>query len=324
VTRQTEFDSLIAASRFDDAKRLLQAELLAGRLLDPRSDPYWTTFADRLAREIQKTSGVIEVVEFWQSIRDFFNHEIEPAWGHAHKGHIYFRLGLTCLPRDVQRGKMELELAYEEDVRLEQAGKGIPKAQSQSAYIALAILERIDDSQFANQDDKEKFFLQLFQSFDVASVGASIKSRLVEAAFKVILPPEELSRCRAYYLELDEVARRRLPFATVALTGIVLEAVILAILYCQKRITELQNGKDIRGAPLGSLLEEARKNSIFPADSIRVACELIYMFRNRLHPGKEMRQQYKLVPPVASTIKVFFEMAMLDWQTALLQQRTVK
>jgi len=324
VTRLTEFDRLLVDSQFDDAKCLLQEELLAGQLLDPRSDPYWTKFADRLAGEIHKALSVTEVVTFWESIRDFFAQTIDPAWGRAHKGHIYFRLGLACLPRDVDRGKRELEAAYQEDVLLEQAAEGMPEAQSQSAYIALAILERIDDSEFANQDDKEKFFLQLFQSFNAAIVGASIKSRLVEAAFQAILPPEELSRCRAYYRELDEVARRKLPFATVALTGIVLEAVILAILYYRKKITTLNKGQDIREAELGPLLKEARKNSIFPADSIRVTCELIHMFRNRLHPGNEIRQTYGLVPRVASTIKVFFEMAMLDWNTALLQQRTKK
>ncbi len=90
MTRLTEFESFLAASRFNDARDLLQTEMVKGRLLDPRCDPYWPRFADRLAREIHKASGLQGVVDFWQSLRDYFIRVIEPAWGHSHKGHIFF------------------------------------------------------------------------------------------------------------------------------------------------------------------------------------------------------------------------------------------
>src|SRR5262245_22940878 len=94
---QTDFDQFLISDRFEEAKMLLLEEIGSDRLIDPRLDPYWGRFANRLAGAIDRKCGTVEVVAFWESMRDFFMNRIEPIWGHAHKGHIYFRLGLSLL-----------------------------------------------------------------------------------------------------------------------------------------------------------------------------------------------------------------------------------
>jgi len=313
MTKRTVFDEHLTASRFEEARDLLQAELAGGRLLDPRLDPYWPRIADRLAGEIDKTFGTGEVVAFWESMRDFFTDKIEPVWGHAHKGSIYFRLGLASLPDDFVRGKRELEAAYQEDLALEKTGGGAPQAYGQPAYAALAILERIDDSEYVNLADKRRFTNQLFHAFNAAIFGIAVQTDRVEIAIERISPPDGLLSCLAAYGELREARKQRLSFATVSLTGTVVEALLLADLYHRKGIAKLPNGKDILNVELGPLLEEAIRRSVFPTDSIRVAFQLVHIFCNRLHPGNEFRQAYKLVPRVAWTVSVFFELAVLEW-----------
>ena len=311
---RTVFEELLEASKFDEATALLQRDLAAGQLIDPRSDPHWSTFADVLGRKLGEQKGIEEVIQFWETLLAFFIHDIEPKWGHAHKGHIYFRLGLAVLQSDLQKGKHQLELAYSDDVIL-QAKPGRPDATTQSAYIVLAILERIEDSEFANSEDKQTFINRLFKAFDTALAGAAVKPQLIEDALAIIAPPEGLSMCRSIYAELQRANNHWMPFALVSLTGTLLESLILADLYYRKQIKELEGERDILTAQLGLLLQAA-SNQNLPSKS-KLAFKLIHLFRNRLHPGNEIRQKYKLVPQVAMTIKVFCEFAILDWSKSL-------
>ncbi len=232
------------------------------------------------------------------------------------QGSYFFRLGLASLPHDFVRGRQELESAYQEDLTLETSDDAAPRAYNQSAYVALTILERIDDSEIVNQVDKQRFIDRFFQSFDAAIFGVAVLSDKVEIALKRISPPDGLMSCLAAYRELREVRKKRLSFAIVSLTGTVLEALLLAELYHRRKLTILSDGRDILKVQLGALMEEGIKLSVFPADSIRVAFQLVHFFRNRLHPGNEMCQKYKLQPQVAWTISVSFELAAIEWSSA--------
>lgn len=321
TTKQTELALLLENSRFDDARELLQARLASGQLLDPRTDAIWRLLADQVAAAIEASAGRTGVLAFWERLLDFFVRIIEPVWGHAHKGHIYFRLGLAALPDNLTRGKAELEAALREDVLLETSRGGTPeeivmRSANYSTYVALAIVERIEDSQFPSAADKERFVRQFFVSFDAAIRGASVKEVLVHQALGAIAPAVALPSCKALYTELHSAAGGGLPFATVSLTGTVLESLLLADLLHRRGVTTTAAGRDIRSVELGVLLNEAIAHSVFPSDSVRVACQLVHIFRNRLHPGNELQQTYKLVPRVATTVKVFFELALLEWRRA--------
>lgn len=109
----------------------------------------------------------------------------------------------------------------------------------------------------------------------------------------------------------------------VSLTGTLLESLILADLYYRRKVETVVRGKetqDIFTVELGPLLKEAIARSVFPADSVRVAFELVHIFRNRLHPGNEIKQTYKLVPRVAWTVRVVFEHALVDWSKSFSEK----
>ncbi len=323
LAKQTVLADLLSANKFDEARRLLEQQLQKGELMNPRIDKYWAPVADTIAGAIQLRSGMaVATVPFWDALHDFFVTSIEPIWGHAHKGHVYFRLGFAFVKHDLARARREFELAYKEDIYLERGTGGTPeeikiRSYKYSAYVALAILETIDDADFSTLTDKEQFIDQLFgPSFDAAIAGAAVPSELVQKAIVAIAPPQALLTCQTLYNELQNAASRALPFATVSLTGTVLESLLLADLYHRKGLKTLSNGKDILRVELGPLLQEAIAKSIFLSEAVRAACELVQIFRNRLHPGNELRQQYKLVPRVAMTLKILFDLTLLEWRKA--------
>lgn len=52
---------------------------------------------------------------------------------------------------------------------------------------------------------------------------------------------------------------------------------------------------------------------MFSTKSIEAAFQLVYQFRNRLHPGNEMGQAFKLTPRIGATLMVFLELGILQW-----------
>ena len=327
MAKQTVLADLLSANKFDEARHLLEQQLQKGELMDPRTDKYWAPIADTIASVIQSRSQtVFATIPFWEALRDFFVTSIEPVWGHAHKGHLYFRLGFASVKHDLARARREFELAYREDVYLESEKGGTHeeienRSYNYSAYVALAVLETIDDADFPTPTDKEQFIDQLFgPSFDAAIRGAAVRPEFVQDAIIAIAPPQALLTCQTLYNELQVATSRALPFATVSLTGTVLESLLFADLYHRKGFRTLSTGKDtgkdIRYVELGPLLQEAIAKSIFHSEAVRAACKLVQIFRNRLHPGNELRQQYKLVPRVAMTLKILFDLTLLEWRKA--------
>jgi hypothetical protein len=251
MAKQTDLANLLESRRFSDARELLQQHLRSGQLLDPRTDYLWAPLADIIAQAIQADSGIDATVPFWEALQDFFVTSIEPIWGHAHKGHIYFRLAFTVAKQDFARAHRELELAYQEDVLLETAKGGIPdeitfRSYNYSAYVALTIFERSQDADFPTTADQELFISQLFgPSFDAAIMGVTVQPQLVQHALTTVAPPTALPMCQARYEELQAAASLALPFALISLTGTVLEPLLIADLYHRKGLTTLSNGKNI-------------------------------------------------------------------------------
>jgi hypothetical protein len=313
---QTKFQELIQTSRFNEASSLLQQELLSGQLIDPRSDPYWSNYAEQIANLLREERGENAVTEFWEGFVSFLRNDIESKWGHVHKGHLYFRLGRSVVLSDIQKGKSYLEAAFEEDKIFEQL-IGQPEANSQSAYIILAILEQIEDSEFSNAEEKRTFITRFFKAFDTAITGRTVKGELIESALASIVPAEGLSVCRSICKEVQVANNSRMPFTLVSITGTFLESLILAHLYYRKEIKELKEGKSILKEELGPLLAAASGD--LPSLP-KLAFKLVHLFRNRLHPGNEIRQIYKLVPGVSMAIKAFCDFAILDWSQSFHSQ----
>jgi hypothetical protein len=111
MAKQTDLANLLESRRFNDARELFQQHLRSGQLLDPRTDHLWAPIADTIAQAIQADAGIDATVPFWEALRDFFVTSIEPIWGHAHKGHIGFRLAFAIAKQDFARARREREPA---------------------------------------------------------------------------------------------------------------------------------------------------------------------------------------------------------------------
>ncbi|HYM16431.1 MAG TPA: hypothetical protein VEZ14_12820 [Dehalococcoidia bacterium] len=313
MTLQTAFDGHLLAGRFKEATKLLQEELLSGRLLDPRTDQVWAPFADTIAGQYLATGRSREVAQFWEEMLRFFVAEVEPKWGHTHKGHLHFRLGFAFASNDFARARREFLAAYEQDLQLERSGQG--EASLRSAYVALVLFDRIDEGSIGVMERREFVSLLFGPSFDAAILGQTVAPDEIQRAFGRVVRPDLMSVCESTYAELHAAALSGMSVAVTSLAGACLECVLLSELM-NRGVTEIDvrgKAQDVLKADLGALMIAAAKQRAFPSGSIETACKLLHHFRNRLHPGNELRQDYPLVPRVALTLRVLFDLTLYQW-----------
>lgn len=325
--KNSKLNHLLNNSRFDEAALLLKNHLAKAEIIDPSNYTSWPPYADQISSKILSDKGQDALIVFWEDLLKFFKEELEPTWGHLHKGHILFRLGLANLVDDVSIAKSYLEKALDEDrilekKRAEGRSINIEKAvREYSAYVMLCIIERIEDEHFDSDREKQKFFQELLStSFDAAIMRREVKPELVQNVVKYIVPQQGLEQTLETRKELDLVSARQLQISTISLTGSFLENILLSILYYQLNLRMVQ-GKNILEAELGKLLKEAIERGVFPSDSIRTTCKTIHIFRNRLHPGNEVRQKYKLTSRVAVTLKILLDLALVEWKKQISKKK---
>jgi hypothetical protein len=319
MRENSKLNDLLHERKFGEATLLLKSHLKAAEVIDPSNDRTWAPYADMISFKIRSDNGEGAFMAFWQELLQFFEEDLEPTWGHLHKGHILFRLGLVRLSDDVAAARKYLEKALDEDRRLEKKRVGLEETDVEkavrkySSYVTLCIVERIEDEHFDSETDKRKFFRDLFSlSFDAAIFGRAVRQGLVEKAVSNIVAQQGLEQVLAIKKELDLTFERRLPVATVSLAGAFLESVLLTVLYYEKCVRTVK-GRNILEVELGKLIGEATEKDVFPSDAIRATCQVIHIFRNRLHPGNELLQKYKLTDRVATTLKILLDLALVDW-----------
>lgn len=324
----SKLNELLNKSRLNEAASLLKSHLAKAEIIDPSNDGSWAPYADQISFKILSDKGQDAFNVFWEDLLKFFEEDLEPTWGHLHKGHILFRLGLAKLVDDVATAKTYLEKALDEDrlLKKEQAGSktiDIEKAvRKYSSYVMLCIIERIEDEHFDSDTEKQRFFQELVSpSFDAAIMRQEVKPELIQESIKQIVPQQALEQTLEARQELDIVYAQRLQMATVSLAGAFLENILLGILYHPLGLRTVQN-KDILKVELGPLLKAAILHQVFPSDSIKATCQIIHIFRNRFHPGNELRQNYKLTPRVAATLKILLDLALVGWASQISDKKS--
>jgi len=330
MVESSKLNELLSESGFDEAAELLKSHLANAEIIDPSNDGSWAPYADQISFEILSDKGQDDFNAFWEGLLKFFEEDLEPTWGHLHKGHILFRLGLAKLFDDVTNAKTYLEKALDEDRLLEKKQAGdktidIEKAvRKYSSYVMLCIIERIEDEHFDSDTEKQRFFQELVSpSFDAAIMRQEVKTELIQESIKQIVPQQALEQTLEARRELDIVYAQRLQIATVSLAGAFLENILLGILYHQLSQRTVQN-KDIRKVELGLLLNEAIAHQVFPSDSIKATCQIIHIFRNRFHPGNELLQNYKLTPLVVATLKILLDLALVEWARQISDKKSAQ
>lgn len=323
MCKNAKLDELLNNNKFNEAASLLKDHLAKAEIINPRNDKLWAPYADLISSKILEIKGKNAFYTSWNELLKFFENELEPTWGHLHKGHIFFKLSLAKIIDDVDKAKTFLEKALDEDRLLEmEIARGetdiVEKALGEkSSYVMLCIIERVEDEHFGSDAEKQKFFQQLLSpSFDTAIFGKRVHPEAIIEFIKLIVPEQMREQTYRTKRELDIVYAQRLEIATVSLLGVFLENILLSILYHWQGLRAVQvknKSKDILEVELGLLLKEAITQAVFPSDSIKATCQIIHFFRNRLHPGNELRQKYKLTARVVSTLKNLFDLALFHW-----------
>lgn len=166
---KSKLHELLDSNKFNDAKLLLKSELKEAKIINPSDYDLtaWPQYADLISSKILSVEGEDASNDFWEGLLEFFKKELEPTWGHLHKGHILFRLGIGKLYADVSCGKKLIEKALEECRILERNlanGKAVDiedAIKKYSSYVMLCIIETVEDQDFTNNAEKQTFFRQL-------------------------------------------------------------------------------------------------------------------------------------------------------------------
>ena len=236
MEQKSAFQLLIEQQQFQLATQLLEKNIKAARLIDPRDDYTWGPESDLLGYTILAKQGAPAYVAYWQELIRFFIEDLEPAWGHLHKGHHYFRLGLGLLAVDLDRAMQTLDLSFQDDCQMAPQrtldGLGTDVEDTQKAhpsYIALVILERLRWLEMGDYHDR---FYQGLASlrFDVIYERKEVPRFKVQHALKRLIPPAQQETLISTHSQLTQVELLNMTQATFGLLGDFLWQVLACML----------------------------------------------------------------------------------------------
>ena len=320
---EARFNTLLEQGRFEEAASILKAELLKAEFVNPRDDYSWGIASDVLGYRILEEEGAEVFNAYWQDLLRLFEQELEPRWGHLHKGHLYFRLGLGNLGSDLALAKMRLEEALAEDRLVADTVAQDLHMDAQAlverfpSYVTLCILERIDDDCFSSDEDRQEFYQGLVPlRFDVIWDRKEVEPTLVRHALEVIVPEPGQPETLAAWEQLTLASAQGLRTATLSLLGTLVEIVLSNALYHHFDVSEIE-GQGILQADLGALLREAARRDVFPAGSVGSTCQLIHILqRELLRPGSreyEYEVNADIIEYIAFSLKVLLDSALAKW-----------
>jgi hypothetical protein len=327
IVLQSRFNDLLNDNRFDEAAALLKGELIRAEFVDPRDDYSWGPASDVLGYRMLGKQGAQGFNTYWRDLLEFFQEELEPRWGHLHKGHLYFRLGLGHLGSDLNLARVYLEEALAEDRLVANAVADDWHTREDilvhrfPSYVTLCILERIRDSYFASEEDRQSYYRGLVSlRFDVIWDRKEVEMSLVHHAIATIVPELGREQALAARHELALASAQQLRTATLSLLGSLLEILLANILYYDLDVREIE-GESVQWADLGALLREATRRSVFPSDSIQSTCQLVHILKDELlRPGPQAYRyevNTNIVEYIGYSLKIMLDSALVKWASEI-------
>ena len=325
--RQATLTAMILEKRFEEALELLEGQIRAAELVDPRRDDSWGIDADILAYALLRHRGVEAFRSYWEELLRLFSQELEPAWGHLHKGHIFLRLGIACLAGDRTRAAAFLGQGLADD-RLVAEGRKASDPQldveetvrDSPAYITLVIAALLGHWPFASVALREEFFRRLAEvKFDVIWGPQEVDPRHSRRALLRILPAASGQLLEARH-ELDRVFDARLPLATLS----TLESFLVSLL---SRTLEEAGGRTGEPQPrlggrqiLPELVAEAEQQRLFPQPLVPTVLRLAAILTRLLPESDRLPLEVELTSRVRLQIvvmlKILVDLALIAWSEA--------
>jgi len=321
--KQATISRLIEEKKFPEAASLLKEHIREAEIIDPRRDDSWGIDADILGYAILDRSGVAAFCSYWQDCLRFFVEELEPTWGHLHKGHIYLRLGTGYLATDLERAAGYLQEGLKEDrLVAEQRRRSDPEldveetVRDSPAYITLCTARILDACSYPSKAFKKSFFQDLVRvKFDVIWGPQEVDPRRVERAigrFKCANQEQTLTALG----ELNRVFDQRLSLATMS----TLES-FLGIFLRGKLPSGPASTDGPTPAVLAELLTSARRRKIFPDSTVaaifQMAEILTGVFPNLPKTAIPETLTTRVLSQISVMIKILVDLAVIRWSEAL-------
>jgi hypothetical protein len=325
--REATLTGLVRKERFGEAAALLKEQIQTAELVDPRRDDSWGIDADILGYAILQREGTGAFRAYWEGLLRFFTEELEPAWGHLHKGHIYLRLGIASLGGAMEEAAAYLEQGLAEDRLVAQERKkrdpelDVEEAVRDSpAYITLCTALLLQRLPFPSAQARAGLFGELVSvKFDVIWGPQEVEPGRTRRALRRILGPApglSPDTVLAAKEELDRLFDARLPLATLAMLRTFL-ALLLYALPVGQLPSEPQDGLP----SAERLLALAEKARLFPHPGVATPLRLVAHLARLLPVSERLKLEVELTPRVRSQIvvmlKILVDLALVRWSEAL-------
>lgn len=324
--KKTKLIELVENKNFTESKELVKKYLLSAEIADPRDDLSYYLPVDYLGYEILKENGPQAYCSYWLEIIKLFKENLEPNWGHLHKGHFFYRLGVGKLAVNLDEAKKILELVIEEEEKTyikkyqEELNLKVPFEDGLAKFPENALLVLIDiigDNYFENKGEKARFYRGLaYHNWDLIWEPSTIDPDLLLKAIKKIVPEKGYQRTLIAYKELETIFNLKLPVAIIVLEKYFIEVLLYYMFYYKLKITDIKN-KSLDKVDLGDLLREGIKKNIFVDDSVSSLFFLVYILSEKMFK-RESKEKDKIFNKrlgvnIAVCIKLLVDMALIKW-----------
>jgi hypothetical protein len=321
---EAKINKLLNEGNFDEASSLLNHYIAEAEIIDPASDESWGPCTDHIGYRILSERGIKAFCAYWEDLLSFFTKELEPKWGHLHKGHIFLRLGIGYLGINLVDAESYFLKGLEEDRLIAQGWKekdrelDIEEAVMNSpAYVTLCIAEILSKWPFANEAEKKTFFEALVPlHFDVIWGPKEADKDRVIRAIRYIVRKKCIESVLQVKNELDTMFSLRLTFSTLSAIETFLKVFLYNVMY-EKPVSELMQEKEGFKGSLGELIYEADHKNIFPLSTIKVTWHMAHILI-RILPfitDKDNKHAFtsKVIKQITVAMKILLDMALIEW-----------
>lgn len=320
---KSKFISNIDASEYEEAASILKQELINAIYVDPRDDYSWGPESDILGYQILEVEGPGAFNEYWEGLLEFFKDKLEPKWGHLHKGHLYFRLGLGHFAIDVEKAKRYIVNALEEDQIV--AENYAPKINETSlnllhrfpSYVTLVILEMLERIPWRSVDSRNAFYHGLTPlRFDVIWDKKEVEPGKVRRALEILITEGEFAQVLKLKEELDIACALQQSYSPITLTAAFMEAILYNRMRFEHKSNEI-DGQPLEQVGMDDLLSTAIDQDLFPTESIASTFLMIHWVKkNLLRPGMKS-PTYEITDEIPYLIgyamKILLDQALDVW-----------
>ncbi len=327
TAKESQFVNAMSRNQYRKAASILKESLMKAEFVDPRDDYSWGPGSDDLGYKILVSEGPEAFVTYWEDLLVFFQEELEPEWGHLHKGHLYFRLALGSFALDVNKTQEYLEDALKEDqIVAESFAKTIrisPETLLRRfpSFVTLVILERFDLDYFATTEEMTAFHRGLAPlRFDVIWDKKEVEPSLAHASIEKVVPKQGHEPVILLHDELNLVCTQRHSYSPISLVASLSEIILYHVLRYRYALIEI-DGKNIQLLDRGDLLQEAVRRVIFPTEVVSSTFQLIDMMDMVIRRSSDKSYKYEMNDEtpylIGYALKILFDRALVEWAEAI-------